>query len=78
MFLPAARLRGDRLGLLSAERVSKGFGELFRNGFANHCESTEYVFIADFLEWNPIANPNIAQASLCRIAGSPVVILLSR
>lgn len=39
-------------------RVAKGFKELFQNGFANRCETTKWVWIAKFLEWNPPENPN--------------------
>lgn len=41
-----------------AERVSKGFGELFANGFAERCETTKWVRILKHLEWNPPENPN--------------------
>lgn len=40
------------------ERVSKGFDELFRNGFAKRCESTKWVWICKHLEWNQPENPN--------------------
>jgi len=42
------------------DTVSKGFTELYENGFIKYCETTEYVFICKFLKWNPIANPKIA------------------
>lgn len=42
----------------SAARVSKGFAELLSNGFANRCETTKWVWIRKFLEWNPPENPN--------------------
>lgn len=41
-----------------SERVSKGFEELFRNGFAERCPVTKWVWIAKHLEWNPPENPN--------------------
>jgi hypothetical protein len=41
-----------------AERVAKGFGELFGKGFANRCETTKWVYIAKHLEWNLPENPN--------------------
>lgn len=40
------------------ERVSKGLGELFRNGFCNRCETTNWLWIRRFLKWNPPENPN--------------------
>jgi hypothetical protein len=40
------------------ERVCEGFAELFKNGFANRCETTKWVWIRKFLEWNPAENPN--------------------
>lgn len=46
----------------STETVSKGFRELFENGFCNRCERTEYVLIHNFLRWNPISNANVAKA----------------
>src|SRR3990167_9250410 len=44
------------------ETVSKGFDELFRNGFCNRCERTKFVLIPGFLKWNTIANGNVAAA----------------
>jgi hypothetical protein len=44
----------------SLERVSKGFQELFANGFANRIDGV--VFLPNFLRWNKIANANIAKA----------------
>lgn len=41
-----------------AARVRKGLGELFENGFSNRCETTKWVWICKFLEWNPPENPN--------------------
>lgn len=41
-----------------AERVAKGFGELFRKGFATRCERTKWVWITKFLEWNRPENRN--------------------
>jgi hypothetical protein len=43
-----------------SERVSKGFEELFRNGFANRIDGV--VLLPNFLRWNKIANGNIAKA----------------
>jgi hypothetical protein len=45
------------------ERVSKGFEELFRKGFAYRCERTSWVFIRKHLEWNPFENPNVGLAA---------------
>ena len=42
----------------SPERVSKGFTELFANGYANRCETTKWVWVCKHLEWNPPENPN--------------------
>ena len=42
----------------SIERVSEGFAELFRNGFANRCETTKFVWILKYLKFNPLENPN--------------------
>ncbi|MFY1884157.1 hypothetical protein ACOTCJ_11695 [Achromobacter xylosoxidans] len=45
------------------ERVSKGFAELFRKGFANRCETTKWVWISKHLEWNQPENPNQRKAA---------------
>jgi hypothetical protein len=45
------------------DRVSRGFAELFRNGFANRCETTKWVWIAKHLDWNPPENPNQRKAA---------------
>lgn len=42
----------------SIERVSKGFDELFRKGFCNRCETTNWMWVVKFLRWNPPENPN--------------------
>jgi hypothetical protein len=47
----------------TAERVSKGFVELSRNGFATRDERTKWVFIPKFLDWNKIENPNQAKSA---------------
>lgn len=39
-------------------RVSKGFEELLSKGFANRCETTKWVWIRKFLQWNAPENPN--------------------
>lgn len=40
------------------ERVSKGFDELFQNGFATRDSSSKWVLIHNFMMWNSIENPN--------------------
>jgi hypothetical protein len=45
-----------------SERVSKGFTELFRNGFAKRCETTKWVWVVKHLNWNPPENPNQRKA----------------
>jgi len=42
----------------TTKRVSEGFGELFRKGFANRCGTTKWVWICRFLAWNTPENPN--------------------
>ena len=44
----------------SQETVSKGFEELFQAGFAKRFEGV--VLIPNFLRWNGISNPNVANA----------------
>ena len=48
----------------SPERVREGFAELSRNGFANRCETTKWVWIIKHLDWNPPENPNQRKAAL--------------
>jgi hypothetical protein len=52
----------------NAERVSKGFQELFDNRFAERCPVTKWVWILKHLEWNPPENPNQwkAVAKICK------------
>ena len=45
------------------ERVHKGFAELLANGYANRCETTKWVWISKYLEWNPPENPNQQKAA---------------
>lgn len=40
------------------ERVKEGFGELLAKGFINRCETTKWVFISKYLDWNKPENPN--------------------
>lgn len=53
----------------SSERVSKGFAELFRKGFANRCETTKWVWICRHFEWNALENPNQRKAA-AKVAAS--------
>lgn len=46
-----------------AERVSKGFDELFKKRFAYRCEKTSWVFIRQYLKWNQFENPNVGKAA---------------
>lgn len=45
------------------ERVSKGFEELFQNGFVYRCQRTFWVFIRKYLQWNQFENPNVGKAA---------------
>jgi len=45
------------------ERVSKGFGELFRKGYAYRCERSFWVVINRYLKWNQFENPNVGKAA---------------
>lgn len=47
---------------IGIERVSIGLSELYRKGFLEHDETSEYILIPNFLRWNPISNPNSAKA----------------
>jgi|GEM_PF-796537 len=51
------------------ERVSKGFAELLAKGFANRCETTKWVWICKYLDWEPPENPN-QRKSAAKIAQS--------
>jgi hypothetical protein len=53
----------------TAERVSKGFAELFAKGFANRCETTKWVWVVKHLDWNPPENPNQRKAA-AKVSGS--------
>jgi len=54
-----------------AERVSKGFANLSEKGFANRCETTKWVWIVKFLQWNPPENPNQRKAAVKQALGVP-------
>lgn len=53
----------------SAERVSEGFEELSRNGFAYRFDGV--VFIPNFLRWNRVANGNVATARMAEFDALP-------
>lgn len=53
----------------SYERVSEGFAELFRNGFAYRFAGV--VFIPKFLAWNKVANGNVATARMAEFEALP-------
>jgi hypothetical protein len=46
------------------ERVSKGFGELFQNGFATRDPAFGWIIVGKYLKWNPPENPNQAKAAV--------------
>lgn len=50
------------------ERVIKGFAELSAKGFSNRCDTTKWVWIRKFLQWNAPENPNQWKAVL-KVAG---------
>jgi hypothetical protein len=56
----------------TAERVAKGFAELSRNGFANRCETTKWVWVVKHLEWNPPENPNQRKSAIKVCQSVPV------
>lgn len=51
------------------EKVSKGFVELFRNGFANRLGGV--VYIPNFLRWNRVSNGNVATARMAEFRSLP-------
>ncbi|MBA0449346.1 hypothetical protein [Stenotrophomonas maltophilia] len=53
----------------SMERVSEGFAELSRNGFAYRFEGV--VFLPGFLRWNKVANANVAAARMAEFEALP-------
>ncbi|WP_193147699.1 hypothetical protein [Citrobacter freundii] len=46
------------------ERVSKGFDELSKNGFATRDPVSKWVLIRNFMSWNPVENPNQGIAAM--------------
>lgn len=55
----------------SSQRVSKGFDELDKKGFAMRCNETKWVWVRKFLEWNPLENPNQVKSAVKVSAGVP-------
>lgn len=53
----------------SQERVSEGFAELSRNGFAYRFDGV--VFMPGFLRWNKVANGNVASARMAEFDALP-------
>lgn len=56
----------------TAQRVSEGFRNLFRNGFATHDRVSKWVVVHRYLKWNPIENPNQAKAAVKLFEQIPV------
>jgi uncharacterized phage protein (TIGR02220 family) len=50
-----------------AKRVQKAFAELRARGFAQRCETTNWVWLIKHFEWNPPENPNQKKAA-CKVA----------
>ncbi len=46
-----------------ADRVSKGFDELYRKGYAYRCSTSFWVVILRHLKWNKLENPNVGKAA---------------
>lgn len=59
--IPPAYVAED-LGWVSG-RVSEGFAELFREGFATLDEGSKWLVIHRFMKWNPLENPNVGKAA---------------
>lgn len=53
------------------ERITATLSELSRSGFATRCESTKWVVIHKFLEWNPPQNENQWKAVFKKAAEVP-------
>lgn len=47
----------------SPERVAAAFVETAREGFANRCETTKWVWVVAHLDWNEPENPNQRKAA---------------
>lgn len=55
----------------TSERVSEGFDELSKNGFATRDSASKWVLILNFMRWNPVENPNQGIAALRLFAQVP-------
>lgn len=55
----------------SQERLSEGFAELSRKGFAYRCETVDFAFIRDFLDHNRPENANVGKAMAALIEEIP-------
>jgi hypothetical protein len=55
----------------SPERVAQAFAELLREGFANRCETTKWVWVTKHLQWNPPENPNQRKSAAKVAQGVP-------
>lgn len=51
--------------------VAKTFGELFKIGFCERFADMRHIVVCDFLDWNPIENPNVGKAILKQIEQLP-------
>jgi hypothetical protein len=55
----------------TAARVAKAFAETVAKGFANRCETTKWVWVCKYLEWNPPENPNQRKSAAKQAAQIP-------
>lgn len=53
------------------EIVLQAFRELFRIGFVERFEDGRHLVICDFLDWNPIENPNVGKAAIKQLDQLP-------
>jgi len=60
--IPFAYIESD-LGW-TAQRVSKGYAELYGKGLVEYDEGLEYMLIPGFLEHNPFENPNVEKKAV--------------
>jgi len=51
--------------------VTQTLAELFRNGFARVCESTDFAFLPDYIPHNLPANPNVGKKMAGELAAIP-------
>lgn len=47
----------------SAEKVERVFAETVAKGFANRCETLKWVYLPQYLKFNPLENPNQHKAA---------------